>query len=131
MSWHHYRARWQGEDFEASPEPHSLELWIRLRSAEPREGFEEVEPGCHVLPVPAEECEALHFVITVCEWRGEPFHVHAERDGELLLEYAGASAPRAVELGLDRIERGVYRRWVPRAEAADLREEAVPLDEIV
>ena len=53
MTWAFYRARWQGADYVASPEPHALELWIRLRSAEPREGFEEVEAGCHVRPVPA------------------------------------------------------------------------------
>lgn len=129
MTWAFYRARWQGADYVASPEPHTLELWIRLRSAEPREGFEEVEAGCHVRLVPARECEAVYFVVTVCRWRGEPFHVHAERDGELLLEYAGGSARTAVELGLERIERGVYRRWVPRAEVGDLQEHAVLVHE--
>lgn len=129
MTWAFYRARWQGADYVASPEPHALELWIRLRSAEPREGFEEVEAGCHVRPVPVGECEAVHFVVTVCRWRGEPFQVLAERDGELLLEYAGGSARTAVELGLDRVERGVYRRWVPRIEAGELREHPVPVHE--
>ncbi|MFG6197059.1 hypothetical protein [Nonomuraea sp. JJY05] len=128
MSWHFYRARWQGVDYVASPEPHSLELWIRLRSPEPADGFEEVEPGCHVRPVPVSECAALHFVTTVCTWRGERFHVHDERDGRLLLEYLGGSAPAAVELGLERVERGVYRLWVPRAEVTDLHEHAESLN---
>ena len=123
----YYRARWRGVYYEASPESHSLELWVRLRSPDPVDGFEEVEPGCHVRTVPAEECEALHFVTVVCGWRGERCHVHAERDGWLLLEYAGGSAKTARELGMERIERGVYRLWVPRAEVNDLGEEAVPL----
>ncbi|MGP4101344.1 hypothetical protein [Nonomuraea sp. KM90] len=126
-AWHGYRARWRGVDYPASPEPHALELWVRLRSAEPVEGFEEVEPGCHVRTVPAPECESLHFVTVVCRWRGEPFQVHDEREGRLLLEYLGGSAVTARELGLERVERGVYRRWVPRSEAGELREEAVLL----
>jgi hypothetical protein len=120
MSLHYYRARWQGADYVASPEPHALELWVRLRRADPADGFEEVEPGCHVRPVPVTECEALHFVTTVCRWRGEPFQVHDERDGRLLLEYLGGSAAVAMELGLERIERGVYRVWAPREEVTGL-----------
>ncbi|MFG1945203.1 hypothetical protein [Nonomuraea sp. NPDC048826] len=126
----YYRARWRGADYVASPEPHPLELWVRLRSAGPADGFEEVEPGCHVRAVPAAECEALHFVTVVCRWRGEPCHVHDERDGLVLLEYLGGSALTARELGMERIERGVYRLWVPRAEVDDLREHAAPLDEV-
>jgi len=124
-SWHFYRARWQGADYVASPEPHAMELWVRLRSPVPAEGFEEVEPGCHVRAVPVTECAALHFVTMECSWRGEPFQVHDERDGLLLLEYLGGSAPAARALGLERVERGVYRSWVPRAEVTDLRENAV------
>ncbi|NJP91730.1 hypothetical protein HCN51_20085 [Nonomuraea sp. FMUSA5-5] len=126
-SWHSYRARWRGADYPASPEPHALELWVRLRSAEPLDGFEEVEPGCHVRTVPVTECEWLRFVTVVCRWRGEPFQVHAERDGLLLLEYLGASVHTARELGLERVERGVWRAWAPRGEVAELREEAVPI----
>ncbi|NUR89038.1 MAG: hypothetical protein HOY71_33565 [Nonomuraea sp.] len=125
MTWHFYRARWRDADYVASPEPHALELWVRLRSTVPAEGFQEVEPGCHVRTVPVTECAALHFVTTECRWRGEPFQVHDERDGLLLLEYLGGSAPAALALGLERVERGVYRSWVPRAEVTDLRENAV------
>ncbi|MEV8633406.1 hypothetical protein AB0395_17265 [Streptosporangium sp. NPDC051023] len=128
MTWHLYRARWQGADYPASPEPSALETWVRLRRDEPAEGFQEVEPGCHVRTVPAAECESVRFVTTVCRWRGAEFHVHDEREGELLLEYLGGSAPEALALGLERIERGVYRRWVPRAEVGELREHEVSLD---
>ncbi|MFD1539850.1 hypothetical protein [Nonomuraea guangzhouensis] len=54
--------------------------------------------------------------------------MHDEKDGLLLLEYLGGSALTALELGLERIERGVYRLWVPRAEVTGIHEEAVPLD---
>ncbi|MFI6927977.1 hypothetical protein ACIBIZ_49165 [Nonomuraea spiralis] len=128
MTWHFYRARWQGADYVASPEPHALELWVRLRLTEPADGFEEVEPGCHVRTVPVTEVESLQFVTTECTWRGESFQVHDERDALLLLEYLGGSAPAALALGLERVERGVYRAWVPRAEVADLREQVVPIN---
>ncbi|GAA3567621.1 hypothetical protein GCM10022419_055540 [Nonomuraea rosea] len=128
MSLHFYRARWQGSDYVASPEPHALELWVRLRSPDPADGFEEVEPGCHVRTVPAAECSALHFVTTECSWRGERFQVHDERDGRLLIEYLGGSAPAALELGLERVERGVYRIWAPREEITEMAERAVSLN---
>ncbi|WP_336204532.1 hypothetical protein [Nonomuraea sp. LPB2021202275-12-8] len=128
MSLHFYRARWRDADYAASPEPHALELWIRLRSPEPADGFEEVEPGCHVRTVPAAECSALHFVTTACRWRGELFHVHGERDGRVLLEYPGGSSLDALKLGMERVERGVYRLWVPRAEVTGLQEHAIPLN---
>ncbi|GAA2299926.1 hypothetical protein GCM10010149_56130 [Nonomuraea roseoviolacea subsp. roseoviolacea] len=128
MSLHFYRARWRGAVYVAAPEPHSLELWIRLRSSEPVAGFEQVEPGCHVRTVPAAECDGLEFVSTVCRWRGERFDVHDERDGLLLLEYLGGSALTARALGLERVERGVYRLWVPAAEVTDLHEQPVPLE---
>ncbi|MEV4398460.1 hypothetical protein [Nonomuraea sp. NPDC049607] len=127
MTWHFYRAHWQGADYVASPEPHALELWVRLRTTGPADGFEEVEPGCHVRTVPVTECASLQFVTTECIWRDERFQVHDERDGLLLLEYLGGSAPAALALGLERVERGVYRAWVPRAEIAELREEVVAI----
>ncbi|MEU4326094.1 hypothetical protein [Nonomuraea dietziae] len=122
-----YRVRWRGADYPASPESSGLELWLRLRREEPAEGFTEVEKGCHVKTVPATACEALWFVTTVCRWRGVEYLVHAQREGEVLLEYQGGSAPEAVALGLQRVERGVYRRWVPRAEVSELKERTVPL----
>lgn len=122
-----YRARWRGVDYAASPEPHALELWVRLRSPEPADGFEEVEAGCHVRVVPVEECEALDFLSTVCVWRGERFRVHEEGEGRLLLEYLGGSVLTARALGMERVERGVHRRWVPQEEVTGLHEHAMPL----
>lgn len=124
----YYRARWQGADYPASPDPSALELWIRLRREDPAEGFEEVEPGCHVRTVPAAECESLHLLITVCRWNDVDFQVCDERAGELLLEYQGGSALEARSLGLERIERGVYRRWVPCGDTGSVEELAVQLD---
>ncbi|SDQ42606.1 hypothetical protein [Thermostaphylospora chromogena] len=122
-----YRARWRGTDYEANPDPRHDGVWVRLRRAEPAEGFEEVEPGLYVRAVPLAECEAVFHVMLVCEWRGAPCRVHAERPGELLVEYTGGLLPVARKLGMERVERGVHRRWVARDEVVGLREEAVLL----
>ncbi|MFC4584710.1 hypothetical protein [Sphaerisporangium corydalis] len=127
MRWHSYRARWRGADYEASAEPRADGLWMRLRVTAPAEGFDEVAPGRHVRPVRAEECEAVLFVTMTGRWRGAECQVHDEREGELLVEYTGGRLPVARELGLERVERGVHRAWVPRHEVVDLREHAVPL----
>ncbi|GAA3308832.1 hypothetical protein GCM10020219_011070 [Nonomuraea dietziae] len=36
--------------------------------------------------------------------------------GSCFWSILGGSAPEAAALGMERIERGVYRRWVPVAE---------------
>jgi hypothetical protein len=122
-----YRARWRGADYAANPDPRHDGLWIRLFRTEPAAGFEALESGRHVLAVPAADCEAVFHVTVVCEWRGAPCLVYGERAGELLLEYTGGLLPVALELGMERIERGVHRRWVARHEVRDLREQAEPL----
>ncbi|MEU6425900.1 SseB family protein [Microbispora sp. NPDC046973] len=123
-----YRARWRGAEFAANPDAGHDGLLIRLLGEGPGDGFEERAPGRFVRPVPAEECEAVFHVTRVCEWRGAPCLVRDERAGELLLEYTGGRVPVARALGMERIERGVHRRWVARAEVSELREHAEPLD---
>ncbi|GAA3118777.1 hypothetical protein [Nonomuraea salmonea] len=45
---------------------------------------------------------------------------------KVLIEYVGAQVTVARELDLDRIDRGVHRLWVPRAEVAEVQE--LPVD---
>ncbi|OPG03958.1 hypothetical protein B1L11_38895 [Microbispora sp. GKU 823] len=123
-----YRARWRGAGFPANPDPGHDGLLIRLLGDGPADGFEERAPGRFVRSVPAEECEAVFHVTRVCAWRGAPCLVRDERAGELLLEYTGGRLPVARALGMERIERGVHRRWVARAEVSEVREHAEPLD---
>ncbi|GGO77445.1 hypothetical protein [Nonomuraea cavernae] len=122
MTWYGYRARWQGVEYAANPDPRPDGLWMRLRSPVPAEGFEEVEPGCFVRPVRADACEEAVFVTTVCVWRGEPFQVVGGIDDELLLEYIGGRVTVARRLELERVERGVHRCRVSLAEVVDLHE---------
>lgn len=122
MKWYGYHARWQGEDYPAAVFPQPDGLLIRLHRSAPADGFDQVQSDRHVRTVPAAECDAIWFVTTVCTWRGAPFQVHDEQDDQLLLEYLGGEVPVALRLGLNRIERGVYRGMVPRAEVTELRE---------
>lgn len=122
-NWFSYRARWRGTEYASSPELLADGLWVHLVSPQPLDGFEELDDGIHVRLVAAAECDVVAHVTTVCQWRGEPCLVQDERaPDELLLEYTGGRVPRALALGFDRIERGVYRGWVPRAEVRGLRE---------
>ncbi|WP_249346355.1 SseB family protein [Microbispora sp. H11081] len=123
-----YRARWRGAEYPANPDPGHDGLLIRLLRDEPADGFEERAPGRFVRPVPAAECEAVFHVTRRCEWRGAPCLVREERAGEPLLEYVGGLLPVARALGMERIERGVHRRWVARAETGEPREHAELLD---
>lgn len=130
-TWFSYRSRWQGMEWECTPEQFVDGLWVHLLSQQPLEDFEEVVPGVHIRLVSAAECDMVAHVTMVCEWRGEPFVVLDERTAagaeDLLLEYTGGKVPRAHELGLERIERGVYRGWVPREEVRGLREDMTML----
>ncbi len=126
-NWHAYRARWRGTEYACTVEAMPDGLWVHLRSTEPLEGFEEFAPDLHLHLVHVAECDMVAYVTTICHWRGEPCMVHDERDDELLVEYIGGQAPRALELGLERVERGVYRGWVQREELRGMREDTTLL----
>ncbi|GAA2207361.1 hypothetical protein GCM10009850_028190 [Nonomuraea monospora] len=122
-----YRARWAESDYEASPDLVGGRLWIRLYGTAPEDGFEEIGPGRFLRRVPAADCSAIWHVTTVCEWRGAPFLVHTAHGTRLLVEYTGGDALQAAALGLERVDRGVYRRWVRRDEVMAMKEKAVPV----
>ncbi len=126
-TWCSYRARWQGMEYGCTPDQHSDGLWVHLRSTQHLDEFEELDSGVYLRLVNSVECDMVFHVRMVCHWRGEPCLVQDERDDELLLEYTGGLVPRALALGFERIERGVYRGWVPRDEARGLREETTLL----
>ncbi|MEJ7772092.1 MAG: hypothetical protein WKF51_09335 [Geodermatophilaceae bacterium] len=131
-TWSTFRARFQDTEFACTPEQLRDGLRIHLLSEVPREGFGQLQPGTYVRLVLATECSMVAHVTMTCQWQGEPCMVHDERstaDGdELLLEYTGGKVPRALELGMQRIERGVYRRWAPRDQIRDLRETRTSLE---
>ena len=77
---------------------------------------------------PAAEWDEVAFVTTVGEYRGHPCLVQDRRGYELLVEYTGGRADVARTLGMQRVERGVWRAWVPRAALRDQRESRVVLD---
>ena len=113
-----YAARWQGEEYEASPDGDD----VRLYRPDSADGFEEVRPGRHRKVVRLDEVDELVYVRTTCVWRGQPFIVLAEHESWLRLEYTGGRAPVAHELELEEFDFGVYQGWAPRGEVSDVRE---------
>ncbi|MGC4895612.1 hypothetical protein [Micromonospora sp. DT31] len=121
MSRDGYVARWQGREYQASPDGDD----VRLYQPDPGAGFTEVRPGRHVRVVPAVEVDDLAYVRTTCRWQGQPFIVLAEHDGWLRLEYTGGRWPVAEAMGLEAFDFGVYQGWAPAAEVTDLGEQRV------
>ncbi|MGI8720953.1 MAG: hypothetical protein ACR2JG_01860 [Geodermatophilaceae bacterium] len=121
-NWFSYRARWQGTEYACTVEALQDGLWVHLRSTAALPEFEEFQPGIYLKLVHAAECDMVAHITMTCQWRGEPCMVDDERGDDMLLEYTGGQVPRALALGLERIERGVYRGWVNRDEVRGLRE---------
>lgn len=111
-------ARSGGVEYEASPDGDNVRLYL----PEPAEGFDEIKKGRYVKVVRLSEVDDLSYVRTVCLWRGEPFVVLAEAEAWLRVEYTGGRSPKALELGLEAFDFGVYQGWAPRKEVSDLRE---------
>jgi hypothetical protein len=122
-----YVARWRGAEYEASPEAADGGLLLRLYRTDPAEGFDEVAPDRYRRVVPIGEVERLMYSTAVCTWRGEPFRVLTADGDQLRVEYVGGQAPVAQQLGLERIDRGLYVGWVPLAEVRGLRGELILL----
>jgi hypothetical protein len=113
-----YAARWQGCEYEASPDGDQ----VRLYRPDAAEGFEEVREGRYRRVVPASEVDDLVYVRTTCTWRAQPFIVVGEHESWLRLEYTGGLAPIAAELELEEFEFGVYQGWAPLHEIGNLKE---------
>ncbi|SCX40175.1 hypothetical protein SAMN03159343_0900 [Klenkia marina] len=121
MSW---VARWRGEELAAAPELRVDGWWVWLSVPAVREGFELLtEDGPWVRTVPVAECEAVLHRRTVARWRGVACVVVGERPDGYLLQDAGGDAAAAGELGFERVDVGVRRRWVPRGEVEQLEVE--------
>jgi hypothetical protein len=114
-----YYATWQGREYSASPDQDR----VRLYSTEPVPGFAAAAPGRFVAVVPVGDLDNLLYVVTRCQWRGEPFQILGEHDGWLRVEYTGGKAPVAERLGLERFDRGVYQTWAPSHEVTEIKEE--------
>ena len=124
--WTKYLARFEGDEYTATlftgyPEETDIAVHLHRDSAAPQ--FEGVTSELYVRQVSLQDCEVVSFVRTVCQWRSEPFVVAQERGNELLIEYVGGSYLTATELGLERVERGVYRTWVPHDEIRGMRQD--------
>jgi hypothetical protein len=111
-------------ELDAVPDP----WWSFRDGADGPVTAEVAEDGVRLVGAGGEPAVGVAFVTTVGEWRGEPVQVQEQRGYELLVEYTGGRAPVGRALGFERVERGVYRGWVPRAGVRDRREHRVPLD---
>lgn len=116
-----YLARYDGEEFRCGLYATDDGLEVRLYSALPKFGFDEIGDGGYVQVVDADECDVIYYSMSVAQWRGLDCAICAERSDTVQLEYLGGLAPKAAEYGFDRIERGVYRRWVPTDEVRGRR----------
>ena len=114
-----YVARWQGREYEASPDGDD----VRLYQPEPGEGFEEVRAG----PLRAGWCRRPRST----SWRtcappapgkGEPFIVLGRARRLAAGGVHRRAGPVAEALGLEEFDFGVYQGWAPAAEVTDLRE---------
>jgi len=116
-----YMARWQGREYEASPDGDQ----VRIYQPEPGVGFTEVRPGRFVRVLPATEVDDLAYVRTICSWQGQPFIVLAAHESWLRVEYTGGRWPIAQSMGLEEFDFGVYQGWAPAHEVTEVREHRV------
>ncbi|MGW0432404.1 hypothetical protein ACWDV4_07640 [Micromonospora sp. NPDC003197] len=116
-----YMARWQGREYEASPDGDQ----VRIYQPEPGNGFAEIRPGRFVRLVPATEVDDLAYVRTICSWQGQPFIVLGAHESWLRVEYTGGRWPIAQSMGLEEFDFGVYQGWAPAHEVTEVREQRV------
>ena len=116
-----YVVTWRGREFDAVPDGDN----VRIYSAEPVDGFEEIKPGRYRRVLEPDDFDELVYVRTTCSWRGAPFIVLGEADSWLRVEYTGGRAPIAQQLGLEEFDFGVYQGWAPAHEISELYEQRI------
>lgn len=117
-----YIARWHGVEYDAAPSSCGAHLYTDQAGCH---GFEEVATGRYRRIVPFGELDGFGYLATVGTFRGQPVKILAAHDSWLRIEYTGGLAPVAEQLGLDRMDRGVYQSWVPRHEVDNIREQYI------
>ena len=117
-----YVARWQGREYEASPDGDD----VRLYRPSPARASTEVRPGRYVrVRAGRPRSRTSPTSAPPAPGRGSRSSCSAEHDGWLRVEYTGGRWPVAEALGLEVFDFGVYQGWAPAAEVTDLREQRV------
>lgn len=114
-----YIARWHGVEYEAAPSSCGAHLYTDEPDCH---GFEEVSTGRYRRIVPFGELDEFSYLTTIGTYRGHPVKILAAYGAWLRVEYIGGLAPVAEQLGLDRMDRGIYQSWVSCSEVSDIRE---------
>lgn len=120
-------AGYRGDEYDAAVYLGQDEQIISLHSERPVDGFAETDSG-YVCEVPLSDCEGLYYLRPVARYRQLPVAVLDERDVEVYVESLANDAPAAASVGLQRIERGVYRGWVPASDVQQRRLETIDLN---
>lgn len=91
--------------------------------AAPEPGFEPVKPGVWRKRVSRDEVSELYQVEYRCTYRGlDCVAAREDDDGRIELLYLIGNRYAAEDAGLEEIDHGVFRTWVPRNELPDLHE---------
>lgn len=114
-----YFARWHGAEYEAAPSSAGAHLYTDQPGLH---GFAPVAPGRFCRVVAFAELDEFGYLVTVASYRDHPVKLLAAHGSWLRVEYTGGLAPVAEDLGLDRLDRGVYQAWVPRDEVVNVHE---------
>jgi hypothetical protein len=88
----------------------------------PEPGFEQLKPGVWRKRVAREEVSELYEVEYRCTYRGLDCVAAREDDGRVELLYLAGNSYAAKDAGMEEIDHGVFRTWVPRNELPDLHE---------
>lgn len=103
------RGRWRGSELAADVVGDSVLLSVRAQAGP--EGWEQVRPQTWVAAVPAEEVELFEVVITAT-WHGVPVRVLSSGPAGARVLLLIDDTDRAVGLGADVIEPGVFEATV-------------------
>lgn len=120
-------AHYRGGDFDADFGPAPGEVTLHPQPGLPApSGFSE-QVGARFLVVAIPDLEALTLVRWRGTWRGLPVElVHAAGE-QLSVQFQGEDGQRASDSGLAEVDYRVWRGLVPRAEVAEVHDEATPL----
>ncbi len=114
-----YFARFDGEEYPCSLRTIVTFTEVRLYRDTPADGWTEVAPGRHARSVAMADCEVVGYRDEVGTWNGNDALVLSDDVDTVTIEYPDGDGPKALELGYDEVERGVFRVTVPAQEVRD------------
>lgn len=116
-------ATYKGKIYEAGTKGNDIVI-LRSRDSEDKKyGFTLYKNIIYTMKVSRIDVDELCSITTIAEYEGLSFEVLKEKDGSILISSMKGNYKKFEDIGMDKVDKGVYEMWIPKEDAMKIYEE--------